>query len=144
MKRMAKQLLVPLLLVILTHTLSACTQTDNHNDQSRPYTATVTVTGYDNMIVLSQTEAGFSEGETVLDVLLRVSEDNDIVVDYTGFGDTAYVKGINNLYEFDYGGESGWVYIVSGTKEMPNVSCGAYRLKDGDDISWVYVTEYAA
>ena len=49
----------------------------------------------------------------------------------------AYIEGIGNLYEFDVGELSGWMYSVNGS--APNVSCGKYVLKDGDTVSWYYV-----
>lgn len=48
-----------------------------------------------------------------------------------------YVSAIGGLAEFEYGGESGWMYSVNGS--APNVSCGKYVLKDGDSVSWYYV-----
>lgn len=48
-----------------------------------------------------------------------------------------YVSAIGGLAEFEYGGKSGWMYSVNGS--TPNVSCGKYRLKDGDSVSWFYV-----
>ncbi len=48
-----------------------------------------------------------------------------------------YVSAIGGLAEFEYGGNSGWMYSVNGS--APNVSCGSYVLKDGDHVSWYYV-----
>ncbi len=48
-----------------------------------------------------------------------------------------YVSAIGGLAEFEYGGNSGWMYSVNGS--APNVSCGSYVLKDGDRVSWYYV-----
>ena len=47
-----------------------------------------------------------------------------------------YVEGINNLYEFDCGEQSGWMYAVNGW--YPNYGCSAYTLSDGDVIGWAY------
>ncbi len=51
-----------------------------------------------------------------------------------------YVTAIGGLAEKDgrYGASSGWMYAVNGAR--PNVSCSAYALKDGDRITWTYVT----
>ncbi len=35
-----------------------------------------------------------------------------------------YVEGIGNLYEFDCGKESGWMYKVNG--RFPNYGCSSY------------------
>lgn len=47
-----------------------------------------------------------------------------------------YVEGINNLYEFDCGPESGWVYLVNGA--APGYGCSSYQVSDGDQISFLY------
>ena len=39
----------------------------------------------------------------------------------------------------DYGEMSGWMYRVNG--EFPDVGCGAYQLRDGDVIEWLYTRE---
>ena len=49
---------------------------------------------------------------------------------------SAYIEGIHNLYEFDCGQLSGWIYKVNGWS--PNYGCSRYALKDGDVIEWVY------
>lgn len=55
-------------------------------------------------------------------------------------GSSSYVKGINGLYEFDKGPQSGWKYSVNGS--TPGVGCGSYKVKAGDNIRWYYVTSY--
>lgn len=55
-------------------------------------------------------------------------------------GSGSYVKGINGLFEFDKGPQSGWKYSVNGY--TPNVGAGSYSVKVGDNISWYYVTGY--
>ena len=47
-----------------------------------------------------------------------------------------YVEGINQLYEFDCGKNSGWMYSVNG--EFPNYGASSYKPKDGDKIEWKY------
>lgn len=47
-----------------------------------------------------------------------------------------YVEGINQLYEFDCGKNSGWMYSVNG--EYPNYGASSYNLKDGDKVEWRY------
>lgn len=58
-------------------------------------------------------------------------------VDATGSRDSIYVKGIKDLYEKDITSTSGWKYRVNGA--FPNRSAGAYTVKPGDKIEWVYV-----
>ena len=49
---------------------------------------------------------------------------------------SAYIEGIHNLYEFDCGQLSGWIYKVNGWS--PNYGCSRYDLADGDVIEWQY------
>ena len=50
--------------------------------------------------------------------------------------DSVYIEGIANLYEFDCGGNSGWMYCVNGF--FPSYGCSKYEVKDGDVIEWKY------
>ena len=91
--------------------------------------------------ILSTTTVTFEEGETVYDVLQRVCRDKGIQMDasWTAAYNSAYVKGIGNLYEFDVGEGSGWMYKVNGW--FPNYGCSSYDLQDGDTICWVYTCD---
>lgn len=90
----------------------------------------------ENGIILDVTEVDIGEDDTVYDVLVRVTAQNKLHLETDG---SAYVKGINNIYEFDHGELSGWVYHVNG--ESPSVGCGEYSLEDGDKIEWLYTCE---
>lgn len=91
-----------------------------------------------NGTILATSSVEFEEGETVFDVLKRVCEYAGIQLEYswTPMYDSYYIEGINHLYEFDCGNESGWMYKVNGW--FPNYGCSAYSLKDGDSIVWCY------
>lgn len=91
-----------------------------------------------NGVILSTSQVEFDDGETVFDVLKRVCDYAGIQLEYswTPMYSTYYIEGINNLYEFDCGNESGWMYKVNGW--FPNYGCSAYTLKNGDDIVWCY------
>ncbi|PRR83398.1 DUF4430 domain-containing protein [Clostridium vincentii] len=78
-------------------------------------------------IIYSNT-LNYTEGKTVLDVL----KSSGITIDANG----GYIKGISNLYEFDCGGTSGWMYSVNG--EFKRVSAGSYKVKNGDKIQFRY------
>lgn len=88
--------------------------------------------------ILSTVKVSFEEGETVFDVLKRVCSMAGIQLEYswTPMYNSYYIEGINNLYEFDCGAESGWMYKVNGW--FPNYGCSSYTLKDGDVIVWCY------
>ena len=80
----------------------------------------------------------FTEGETVFDVLKRVCDAAQLQIEYswTPLYDSYYVEGINHLYEFDCGFESGWMYEVNDG--FPNYGSSAYEVKPGDKIEWKY------
>ena len=88
--------------------------------------------------ILGTTQVTFYEGETVFDVLQRVCSNAGIQLEYswTPIYDSYYIEGINHLYEFDCGEESGWMYKVNGW--FPNYGCSSYTLADGDTIVWCY------
>ena len=92
-------------------------------------------------VILSSTIVSFSEGESVFDVLQRICKDNKIHMEssWTPMYNSAYVEGIANLYEFDVGSLSGWMYKVNGW--FPNYGCSRYQLKDGDTVCWVYTCD---
>ena len=52
---------------------------------------------------------------------------------------SAYIEGINNIYEFDGGELSGWTYLVNG--KVPGVGCSEYKVKNGDVIEWLYTCD---
>jgi hypothetical protein len=89
--------------------------------------------------IVMDTAIAFLDGDSVLDILKKATRDARIQMEYTGFGMTAYVKGIDNLYEFDKGSESGWLFYVND--ELIMQSAGSYKPKAGDEIVWQYVTE---
>ena len=80
----------------------------------------------------------FTEGETVFDVLKRVCDAAQLQIEYswTPLYDSYYVEGINHLYEFDCGFESGWMYEVNDG--FPNYGSSGYEVKPGDKIEWKY------
>nr|WP_269448160.1 DUF4430 domain-containing protein [Lentibacillus sp. JNUCC-1] len=66
-------------------------------------------------VPLPPVKVDITEEETVLDVLIRVTRNRKIQMDYRGGqGATAYVEGMRNVYEFDRGQGSGWMYRING------------------------------
>ncbi|MCD8254128.1 MAG: DUF4430 domain-containing protein [Oscillospiraceae bacterium] len=94
--------------------------------------------------ILPPTEVTFYEGESVFDVLLRTCTENKIHLEFseTPLYASAYIEGIANLYEFDCGELSGWMYKVNET--FPNFGCSRYALSDGDTVSWLYTCDLGA
>lgn len=89
-------------------------------------------------VILPMTTVEFTPSETVFDVLKRVCDAADLQIEYswTPLYDSYYVEGINHLYEFDCGFESGWMYQVNDG--FPNYGSSAYEVKPGDKIEWKY------
>ena len=87
-------------------------------------------------IILEQVEVEFFDGESVFDVLQRVCQENGIHLEseWTPIYNSAYIKGINNLYEKDCGKLSGWQYRVNGW--YPNYGCSRYKLTDGAKVDF--------
>lgn len=107
-----------------TYTIS-CSNILNHDD--------VLTTNYQipsNGLIYSKTME-IEEGDTVLSLLKKTG----VTVEVSG----GYVRGIDNLYEFDCGDYSGWMYAVNGVR--PNTGAGNYSLENGDSVEWIYVVD---
>lgn len=91
--------------------------------------------------LLKPTEVELTEGESVFDLLERVCRENNIHMEFsqTPLYNSAYVEGIGNLYEFDCGEQSGWMYAVNDV--FPNYGCSGYVLKAGDVVRWEYTRD---
>lgn len=94
-----------------------------------------------NGIILAPTKVTFYEGESVFDVLQRVCKEKGIHLEssWTPIYNSAYIEGIHNLYEFDCGELSGWMYRVDGW--YPNYGCSRYQLADGEVVEWRYTCD---
>lgn len=94
----------------------------------------------DDAVIFSGT-VGFDSGESVYDILRRICDENSIQmeVSYTPAFSSYYVEGINNLYEFDCGQGSGWMYSVNGV--FPNYGCSSYKPASNDEIAFRYTCE---
>ena len=92
-------------------------------------------------VIFPATTVTFYEGESVFNVLQREMRKAGIHMEFedTPMYNSAYIEGINNLYEFDCGELSGWMYKVNGW--FPNYGCSRYQLKEGDTIEWVYTCD---
>ena len=80
---------------------------------------------------------GYSE-ENVFNILQREMKKAGIQLEFTQtpLYNSAYIESINNLYEFDVGELSGWMYKVNG--EFPGYGCSRYQIKSGDVIEFLY------
>ncbi|MBO4898233.1 MAG: DUF4430 domain-containing protein [Clostridia bacterium] len=94
-----------------------------------------------NGIIYEERRVKFNPGESVFNVLQREMKLNKIHMEFVNapmYG-SAYIEGIGNLYEFDCGDLSGWMYKVNGV--FPNYGCSQYKVSSGDKIEWVYTCD---
>ena len=91
--------------------------------------------------VFAEQTVTFYEGESVFNILLREMKKNKIHFEFekTPMYNSAYIEGINNIYEFDCGELSGWMYRVNGW--FPNYGCSRYQLKEGDVVEILYTCD---
>lgn len=91
-----------------------------------------------NGVILPMVQVPFYENETVFEVLNRICKKANIQIEYswTPLYGSYYIEGINHLYEFDCGEQSGWMYKVN--EWFPNYGCSSYYVEDGDVIVWCY------
>lgn len=89
-------------------------------------------------VIFAKKEVEFFQGESVFDVLKREMVSNKIHFEFstTPAYNSSYIEGINNLYEFDCGDLSGWIYTVNG--KTANYGSSSYILSDGDDVEVLY------
>ena len=95
----------------------------------------------DDGIIFPDTEVTAYEGESVFNVFQREMKRAKIHMSFrnTPIYNSAYILDVNNLYEFDTGELSGWMYKVNGW--FPNYGCSRYKLNPGDVIEWVYTCD---
>lgn len=120
----------------VTITIRCDTAVNNGMHLESKWAGIVPVSG----VILPVTTVEFDDGDKVFDVLSYVCDKYKIHMSYRGgTGSGCYVEGINNLYEFDGGRWSGWMYCVNDW--YPNYSCGTYKVKAGDVIEWNYTCD---
>lgn len=144
---MRKLILIPFIILLIFNGCSIKSADEYYNSTESGYlTATVSIncrtavdyenSNRENAEILSDYKVTFKDGDTVFDALKNACKLNKIQFEYSGSGDSLYIEGIDYLYEFDCGDLSGWEYSVNGT--FPNVGCNSQKLKDGDNIVWLY------
>lgn len=98
----------------------------------------------ENGILLETVEVEFTGGDSVFDIFRKILREEKIhfeYVDATAY-DSVYIEGIGNLYEYDCGPQSGWMYSVNGV--YPGLGCSSYTLSDGDVIVFNYTCDLGA
>ena len=87
-------------------------------------------------VILSETVVAINNGDTVYDILRKACRDNNILMESRNTTGMVYVEGIAQLYEFDGGELSGWMYRVNGV--FPEYGSASVKANDGDHIEWLY------
>ena len=120
-----------------TVSISCATILDNMNQCAESKKELVPADG----VILPPTEVAFAEGESAFDVLQRVCRDNGIHLEskFTPVYNSAYIEGIGNLYEFDCGNLSGWIYFVNG--ESFSHSASKQTVQAGDKVAFRYTCD---
>lgn len=123
-----------------TLTIDCKTILDNMDDFDDKKTGILPKDG----IILEKTEVTYSSGESVFDILLRETKNRHIHMEYsfTPLYNSSYIEGIANLYEYDCGELSGWMYLVNGWS--PNYGLSRYQVSDGDNIEIRYTCDLGA
>jgi len=151
-----KKLMAIFLTVLTLMTLTACSPAKEVDS----FTETCTVSVYCNTlldhqgditdtvlelvpedgVLLKETSVAFAEGDTAYDVTKKALQGAKMQFDasVSTLG-TVYMEGISNIYAFDCGPLSGWLYKVND--EFYSMSCAAFALKPGDHVSWVYTCD---
>lgn len=98
----------------------------------------------ENGVLLETVELEFNGGESVFDVFRKVLREEKIHFEYVDASayDSVYIEGIGNIYEFDCGPQSGWMFSVNDV--YPGLGCSAYTLADGDVIVFHYTCDLGA
>lgn len=120
-----------------TFSISCATILDNMDKLDKDKNGLVPNDGW----IVEPVTLEFTQGETVFDVLKRVCMGKKIHMEssWTPLYNSAYIEGINNLYQFDCGKLSGWMYCVNGVYNQ--YGCSKAVIKNGDVISWVYTCD---
>lgn len=95
-----------------------------------------------NGTILATKKMNFKQGESVFDILARATRDNGIHMEFvkTPIYNSAYIEGIHNIYEFDGGEGSGWMYSVNGA--FPQKGASTYIIQANDRIHWAYSCDF--
>lgn len=140
---MLQRLLYILILSISLVVVGCNNQTENEEnivvEEVEQYEVTISVSipeEVDTISPVDEIAVTAEQGETIIEV----TEKTDIELDVNGSGEDAYVEGINGLYAFDEGPESGW--LVKVNDEFINVGPGAYNVEENDEIEWLYTTDF--
>ena len=94
-------------------------------------------------VIFPETVVTVFEGDSAFDALQREMRNAGIhmVFNVIPVYDLAFVTGINNLFEFDAGPMSGWMYMVNG--EDTGIGASQYILQPGDVVTWYFTLDFS-
>ena len=94
-------------------------------------------------IIFPETAVTGYEGDSAFDVLQREMRNAGIHMAFSTIPvyNLAFVTGINNLFEFDAGPMSGWLYTVNG--QDTGIGASQYILQPGDVIKWQFTLDFS-
>ena len=95
--------------------------------------------GKDGDVIIESIKVKYKKNLSVADISREVCRYKKIPIIFAGIGSISYVQGINNLFEFEYGSQSGWLYAVN--REYQGGGCGSYILNGGDYVEWRYTLD---
>lgn len=117
-------------------------QSNNSSSSQQPTNGKITVNmqviGVDSTLMSGT--LSLEKNTSVYSALKTLAAQKGVSISTSGFGASTYVRGIGGLKEFDYGGNSGWLYMVNSIK--PSYGAYSYKLNDGDTVKWYYTTDY--
>ena len=90
-------------------------------------------------VLLPETSFPIASGDTVYTLLTDAARAHALHMEASGAAGLMYIHGIGNIYEFDFGDLSGWLYTVNG--ETFSVGVDQYVLKPGDKVEFHYTLE---
>ena len=90
-------------------------------------------------VILPETALPIAAGDTVYTVLTDAARAYGVHMESSGADGLMYVHGVGNIFEFDLGDLSGWVYMVNG--ESASIGCDQFVLRDGDKVEFHYTLE---
>lgn len=120
-----------------TFSISCATILDNKDKMSPDIADIVPSDGW----IMKPEKVEITDGESVFDVLVRLCREKNIHMEYTmtPIYNSAYIEGIANIYEFDCGDLSGWMYKVNDW--YPNYGCSRYVIENNDTVEWNYTCD---
>ncbi|MBE6011811.1 MAG: DUF4430 domain-containing protein [Lachnospiraceae bacterium] len=96
----------------------------------------------DDGVIFYTDKAGFKEGETVFDLFKRQMQEEKLQYEFKEMPgtDIVYIDAIGNLYSFDCGEQSGWLFKING--EFPLEACNQIKVNEGDEIEFLYTCDW--